>query len=75
MPAAFALFAGLLATAPTAEAAGYYMSDVGTRGMSRAGAFIAGADDLSAQYYNPAALIRLRRPQLYVSYSQVRQPM
>jgi long-chain fatty acid transport protein len=51
------------------------MSDVGTRGMSRAGAFIAGADDLSAQYYNPAALIRLRRPQLYVSYSQVSQPI
>ena len=49
--------AGLMATASTADAAGYYMSDVGTRGMSRAGAFIAGVDDLSAQYYNPAALI------------------
>ena len=67
--------AGLMATASTADAAGYYMSDVGTRGMSRAGAFIAGVDDLSAQYYNPAALIRLRRPQLYLSYTQVRQPI
>jgi len=75
MPVASLLFASLLASTPTASAAGYYMSDVGTRGMSRAGAFIAGADDLSAQYYNPAALIRLRRPQLYLSYTQVRQPI
>ncbi len=76
MTAALAtLAAGLLATTPNAHASGYYMSDVGTRGMSRGGAFIAGADDLSAQYYNPAALIRLRRPQFYLSYSQVRQPI
>jgi len=75
MPAPFLLFAGLIASSNTADAAGYYMSDVGTRGMARAGAFIAGADDLSAQYYNPAALIRLRRPQLYLSYTQVRQPI
>jgi len=75
MPAPTILLVSLLATSPTAEAAGYYMSDVGTRGMGRAGAFIAGADDLSAQYYNPAALIRLRRPQLYLSYTQVRQPI
>lgn len=75
MPAPALLLAGLLAASPTAEAAGYYMSDVGTRGMGRAGAFIAGVDDLSAQYYNPAALIRLRRPQFYLSYTQVRQPI
>ncbi len=75
MPAVSLLAAGLLASSPTAMAAGYYMSDVGTRGMARGGAFIAGADDLSAQYYNPAALIRLRRPQLYLSYTQVRQPI
>ncbi|HCH66943.1 MAG: hypothetical protein CL927_05845 [Deltaproteobacteria bacterium] len=75
MSVATLFLVGLVTTTPTAEAAGYYMSDVGTRGMSRAGAFIAGVDDLSAQYYNPAALIRLRRPQVYLSYTQVRQPI
>jgi len=75
MPAATSLLAALLAASPAAHASGYYMSDVGTRGMARGGAFIAGADDLSAQYYNPAALIRLRRPQLYLSYTNVSQPI
>lgn len=75
MPALTALLAGLLALEPAAHASGYYMSDVGTRGMARGGANIAGADDLSAQYYNPAALIRLRRPQVYLSYTMVNQPI
>lgn len=43
-----------------ADAAGYYFSDVGVRSFSRGGAFVAGADDLTALYYNPAALTRLR---------------
>mgnify|MGYP003882022733 CR=1 FL=1 len=75
MPASTSLLAALLAASPAAHASGYYMSDVGTRGMARGGANIAGADDLSAQYYNPAALIRLRRPQFYLSYTNVRQPI
>ncbi len=50
----------LLALAPSVtQAAGYYVSGVGIRGMGRAAANVVGADDLSAQYYNPAALTRL----------------
>ncbi|MCB9778686.1 MAG: outer membrane protein transport protein [Alphaproteobacteria bacterium] len=58
---------------PTADAAGFYFTDSGTRAMSRAGAFVAGADDLSAQYYNPAALINLDRGQAYVNFSAFKQ--
>ena len=42
-----------------AQASTYYMSDVGVRGLSRGGAFVAGANDISAQWYNPSALTRL----------------
>ncbi len=49
----------LFATA--ASASGFFLPDSGVRAMGRAGAFTAGADDLSAQYHNPAALIRLDR--------------
>ncbi len=63
----------LLASIGTADAAGYYFTDAGTRGMSRAGAFIAGVNDLSAQYYNPAGLMKLGRSQAYVNHSMVTQ--
>ncbi len=39
-----------------ALAGGYYLPDRGVRAFSRAGAFTAGCDDLSALWYNPAAL-------------------
>jgi long-chain fatty acid transport protein len=39
-----------------ADAAGMYFSDRGVRAMGRAGAFVAGADDLQAIWYNPAGL-------------------
>lgn len=39
-----------------ASAAGLYFSDRGVRPMGRAGAFVAGADDLGAIAYNPAGL-------------------
>jgi long-chain fatty acid transport protein len=48
--------AALLATG-TASAAGLYFSDRGVRPMARGGAFVAGADDLGAIYYNPAGLV------------------
>ncbi|MEL6341974.1 MAG: outer membrane protein transport protein [Myxococcota bacterium] len=63
----------LLLLSQAAEAAGYYYLDMGTRGSARAGAFVASADDISAQYYNPAALIRLNDPQIYVNVSGVSQ--
>ena len=37
----------LIAALPAAQAAGYYTTDIGTRGMSRGGAYIAGNRDLS----------------------------
>src|SRR5580765_2469829 len=42
--------------AATADAAGLYFSDRGVRPMGRAGAFVAGADDLGAIWYNPAGI-------------------
>ncbi len=39
-----------------AHAAGFYFSDRGVRPMGRAGAFVAGADDLHSIWYNPAGL-------------------
>ena len=46
----------LVVLAGSAHAAGYTVPDSGVRAMGRAGAYVVGADDLSAQYYNPAAL-------------------
>ena len=40
----------------TAEAAGLYAADRGVRPLGRGGAFVAGADDLGAIWYNPAGL-------------------
>jgi len=42
--------------ASTADAAGLYFADRGVRPLGRAGAFIAGADDLGAIAYNPAGI-------------------
>jgi long-chain fatty acid transport protein len=44
------------ASAGDARAAGLYFTDRGVRPMGRAGAFVAGADDLNALWYNPAGL-------------------
>ncbi|HEY3820603.1 MAG TPA: outer membrane protein transport protein [Polyangiaceae bacterium] len=46
----------LTAASASARAAGLYFSDRGVRPMGRAGAFVAGADDLGAIWYNPAGL-------------------
>lgn len=46
----------LLAFAPSARAAGLYTADRGVRPLGRGGAFVAGADDLGAIWYNPAGL-------------------
>src|SRR5205814_4654165 len=53
-----ALFALLVcaASAGDAHGAGLYFSDRGVRPLARGGAFVAGADDLGAVWYNPAGL-------------------
>jgi long-chain fatty acid transport protein len=45
-----------LCAAADARAAGLYFTDRGVRPMGRAGAFVAGADDLGAIWYNPAGI-------------------
>jgi long-chain fatty acid transport protein len=44
-------------SAPDAFAAGLYVSDRGVRPLGRGGAFVAGADDLGAIWYNPAGIV------------------
>jgi long-chain fatty acid transport protein len=54
--AALAASAAMCACAGEARAAGLYFSDRGVRPMGRGGAFVAGADDLGAIWYNPAGI-------------------
>ncbi|MBK9037145.1 MAG: outer membrane protein transport protein [Myxococcales bacterium] len=44
-----------------ATAGGMYLPTRGVRATGRAGAFVAGADDASAMWFNPAGLANLRR--------------
>lgn len=44
----------------SASAAGLFFSDRGVRPLGRGGAFVAGADDLGAVYYNPAGIVDAR---------------
>jgi long-chain fatty acid transport protein len=70
-----ALAAPLLAAllAPQAQAAGYYTTDVGVRAFSRGGAYVAGANDMLALWYNPAALTRLNDGVLTINAAGVGQ--
>jgi long-chain fatty acid transport protein len=54
--AATAALAATVTAASAAPAAGLYYGDRGVRPLGRAGAFIAGGDDLGAIAYNPAGL-------------------
>lgn len=54
----------LLILSGLALAGGYTLVDSGVRAQGRAGAFVAGANDVSAQWYNPAALRNVARPSL-----------
>lgn len=51
-------FVALLAatSSSTAHAGGLYFADRGVRPLARGGAFVAGADNLGAMWYNPAGL-------------------
>jgi len=44
----------------SSQGAGFYISDIGTRSMGRAGAFVAAPDSLLATHYNPAGLSLLK---------------
>lgn len=57
----------------TAQASTFYLSDIGVRGMSRGGAYVAGANTISAQWYNPAALTRIKGGMFGVDTAVVHQ--
>jgi long-chain fatty acid transport protein len=49
-------FIAVLTSTQSALAGGLYFSDRGVKPLGRGGAFVAGADDLHATWYNPAGL-------------------
>lgn len=55
------ILASCLLPESQAHASGFYLFDRGARALGRGGAFIAGADDPSALWYNPAGLIASKR--------------
>ena len=63
----------LIYLASPAVAGGYFYSDAGIVATGRGGAWVAGADTQFAQYYNPAGLIRIRRPTVNLGYSGIQQ--
>jgi long-chain fatty acid transport protein len=54
-----ALIAATMAIPSQALAGGFFMPVRGVRALSNGGAFVAGADDLSAMWYNPANLANM----------------
>ncbi len=48
----------MLLRGPSANAGGLFLSDRGVRALGRGGAFVAGADDIEAAWYNPAGLVQ-----------------
>ena len=53
------------------HAAGFYTTTSGTKALGRGGAYTAGVDDLSAQFHNPAGLVRIDGPQIMLDISWV----
>jgi long-chain fatty acid transport protein len=51
------LVCAIVVLSSSAHAGGLYFSDRGVRPLARGGAFVAGADDLGAMWYNPAGLV------------------
>ena len=50
------LLTASISATPPARAGGLYYADRGVRPLGRAGAFVAGADDMGAIAYNPAGM-------------------
>jgi long-chain fatty acid transport protein len=56
----FALALATSLASSSAFGAGFYITDIGARGMGRAGALVARSDDLLAIHYNPSGLSLLK---------------
>lgn len=72
--AALALFlvataAGLFA--PRAEAAAWYLGEIGTRSLARGGANVVNPQDPTAMWLNPAALARVRGVHVHLNVGQI----
>ena len=67
------LLSGGLLLGVLAHGGGFKIQDQSTRAMGMLDAFVAGADDASAVYYNPAGLTRLGGPEaignLYIAHA------
>ena len=63
----------LLSLGSLSHASTYYLSDVGIKAMGRGGAFVAGADDISAQWYNPSALTRIHGTHFQFEVAGIKQ--
>ena len=61
----------LLGTPAVVYAGGIEIGDQGARAMGRGGALVVRADDLSAIYYNPAGLARLRGTRFFYTHRLV----
>ncbi len=61
----------LAALLSQASAGTFYFADIGLRGYARAGAYVASVDDITAQWYNPAALTRVEKGMFGVNLSIV----
>jgi len=70
---ASALAATVVLIPLAAEAGGMYLPTRGVRPTGRAGAFVAGADDLSSMWFNPAGLAHLARGSFLIDAGFVHQ--
>lgn len=65
------LVSGALGAPVSAHAAGFYVGDVGARGLARGGAFVAAPDSPLALHYNPAGLSLTKGLNLELSLTAV----
>jgi len=66
-----AVAAALVLAAPMALASGFHIYEQGAKASAQAVAFIARADDPSANWYNPAGLTQFDRPMISIGGSLV----
>jgi long-chain fatty acid transport protein len=61
----------LIFSSSSVLASGYFLPGRGVRAMSRAGAFVVGADDSSALWYNPAQLAAQKGTRLHLDAAMI----